>query len=316
MSKEKVLITGGAGYLGSVITRHFLDEGYKVTCLDNLLYHQKSPMLFADNPDYDFVYGDVRDEERVKPLVAKHDILFPLAAIVGMPACNDKPKDTTTTNYEAILMINNLRSKNQKVIFPTTNSGYGAKTGEIFCTENTPLEPISHYGRTKSNAETVLLESGKDVITYRLATVFGLSPRMRLDLLVNDFVFKAVTDGYIAMYEPHFKRNFIHIKDVARAFQHGVVNFDSMQDKKVFNAGLDSANLSKFELAEKIKTYIPRFEIVPLAEGKDPDQRNYIVSSKRLYDTGFQPIHSLDSGINELIKGFSILIKNNPHKNA
>ena len=206
----------------------------------------------------------------------------------------------------------------QKLIYPTTNSGYGTKTGEMFCTEETPLEPISLYGKTKSDAETYLLAAGKigkDVITLRLATVFGISPRMRTDLLVNDFVFKAMTDGYVVMYEAHFKRNFVHIKDVARCFEHCINNFDKMKNN-VYNVGLEDANISKLELAQTIKKYIPKFELIPMEIGEDPDKRNYIVSNKKIMATGFIPQYSLEYGIQELIKGYSVLLKNNPYKNV
>jgi len=319
MAEEKrVLITGGAGYLGSVITGHFLERGYSVTCLDDLRYGQSSIFIYASNPNFNFIYGDVRNKDLLRGIISNFDIIIPLAAIVGMPACNAKPIDATSINYEAIVLINELRSEKQKLIYPTTNSGYGTKTGEIFCTEETPLEPISLYGKTKSNAETYLLDAGKigkDVITLRLATVFGISPRMRTDLLVNDFVFKAMTDSYVVMYEAHFKRNFVHIKDVARCFEHCINNFDKMKNN-VYNVGLEDANISKLELAQTIKKYIPKFELIPMEIGEDPDKRNYIVSNKKIMATGFIPQYSLDYGIQELIKGYSILLKNNPYKNA
>ena len=215
-------------------------------------------------------------------------------------------------------MINELRTPKQKVIYPTTNSGYGTKSGETYCTEETPLEPISLYGRTKSDAERYLLaasKSGKEVITLRLATVFGISPRMRTDLLVNDFVIKAMRDGYVVMYEAHFKRNYIHIRDVARCFEHCIINFEKMKNQ-TYNVGLDDANLSKMELAQKIKSYIPKFEIIPMEIGEDPDKRNYIVSNKKIMSTGFIPEVSLDEGIQELMRGYAILLKDDPYKNV
>lgn len=311
---EKVLITGGSGYLGSVITGHLLDQGYKVTCLDNLSYGQKSLFAYAGNPDFDFIYGDVRDRELLKKIIGEFDVIIPLAAIVGVPACDSKPIDAKTVNYESIVLIDELRKPNQKVIYPTTNSGYGTKSGETFCTEETPLEPISLYGQTKVDAEKYLLESKKGAITLRLATVFGLSPRMRTDLLVNDFVLKAVSDGYILIYQKDFKRNYIHIKDVARCFEHCIKNYDVMKNN-TYNVGLDDANLSKAELAEKIKQHIPGFEIVYMEIGEDPDKRNYIVSNKKILNAGFKPVYDLDFGIRELIKGYKILLRNNPTKN-
>lgn len=318
MPMQKVLITGGAGYLGSVIVGHLLEKGFHVTCVDDLRYNQSSLFVYASNPQFSFIYGDVRNKEFMQKIIAQADIIIPLAAIVGMPACNAKPLDATSINYEAIVMLNELRTPRQKLIYPTTNSGYGAKTGEVFCTEETPLEPISLYGKTKADAEQYILaaaKAGKDAITLRLATVFGTSPRMRTDLLVNDFVYKAMTDSYIVLYEAHFKRNFIHIRDVARCFEHCIQNFDQMKNT-MYNVGLDDANLSKLELAQKIKQYIPKFEIVTMEIGEDPDKRNYIVSNKKIMGAGFIPKYSLDDGIQELIRGYSVLLKNHPYKNV
>lgn len=319
MDKQKrVLITGGAGYLGSVITSYLLERGFSVTCLDDLRYSQNSIFIYASNSNFNFIYGDVRNKDLLKKVVPNFDIIIPLAAIVGMPACNAKQLDAISINYEAIVLINEIRSPEQILIYPTTNSGYGTKTGEVFCTEETPLEPISLYGKTKADAETYLLASakaGKPAITLRLATVFGISPRMRTDLLVNDFVYKAMTDGYVVMYEAHFKRNYIHIKDVARCFEHCINNFDKMKNN-VYNVGLEEANLSKMELSKKIKEYLPKFQIISMEIGEDPDKRNYIVSNKKIMSTGFLPEFSLDYGIQELIKGYSILMKNNPYKNV
>ncbi|MBM3231773.1 SDR family oxidoreductase [Candidatus Pacearchaeota archaeon] len=318
MFKEKVLITGGAGYIGSVITEHLLSAGYKVTCLDNLSLGQKSLFSYAHNPNFNFIYGDVRNKELMEKVIPEFDVIIPLAAIVGMPACDAKPMEAKSTNYEAIVMLDKIRKPHQKIIYPTTNSGYGTKSGTVFCTEETPLEPISLYGNTKVNAERYLLESGKNgkpAITLRLATVFGTSPRMRTDLLVNDFVLKAMRDGYIIIYEKDFKRNYIHIRDVARCFEHCIKNFDAMKNEP-YNVGLDDANLSKAELAEKIKGYIKKFEIVYKEVGEDPDKRNYIVSNKKIINAGFAPVYSLDDGIKELIKGYSLLMKNDPYKNV
>ncbi len=314
MSKEKVLITGGAGYVGSILTKHLLERGYYVTCLDDIRYNQKSLTFFVDNPNFNFIYGDARDEGLLEKIVPESDVIIPLAAIVGMPACERKSSDAVSINLDAISLINKIRSKHQKLIFPTTNSGYGTKSGEIHCTEETALEPISLYGKTKCEAEKLLLNSDKDSIVLRLATIFGFSPRMRTDLLVNDFVFKAMSDGYIVIYQKDFKRNYIHIKDIARCFEHCIQNFDSMK-RQVYNVGLSNANLSKAELAEKIKSYIPNFDITFKEVGQDPDKRNYIVSNEKIEKTGFKPIFSLDYGIEELIKGYNLLLVNNPNKN-
>ena len=315
IKKEKILITGGAGYLGSVLTGHLLNEGYQVTCLDNLMYKQNSLFNFVSNPDFDFVYGDCRDKKLLEKIVSNEDVIIPLAAIVGMTACKMKPNEAQQINYEAIIDLNRIRSKNQKLIFPTTNSGYGTKSGDVYCTEETHLDPISLYGETKVNAEKHLLEKNeKDAVTLRLATVFGTSQRMRTDLLVNDFVLKAVRDGYVILFEKNFKRNYIHIKDVARAFEHCIKNYDSMKNEP-YNVGLEDANLSKEELALKIKNYIPKFEIFEKEIGEDPDKRNYIVSNKKVMATGFKPEFSLDDGIKELIKGYEVILKNDPYHN-
>jgi len=314
MSKEKVLITGGAGYIGSVLTDHLLNKNYKVTCLDNLKYGQKSLFNFANNPNFEFIYEDSRDGKLIESIVSNFDTIIPLAAIVGMPACESNPKDARSTNLEAITMLNEIRDSKQKLIYPNTNSGYGAKTKEVYCTEETPLEPISLYGKLKCQAEELLLGRSKDAISLRLATVFGISPRMRTDLLVNDFTLKSMRDGYVILYECDFKRNYIHVKDVARAFEHCIENYDSMKNE-AYNVGLSEANLSKLELAEKIKKYIPKFKITCDEIGEDPDKRDYIVSNEKIEKTGFSPKFSLDDGIKELIKGYNILLKNDPYRN-
>jgi len=302
---SKVLVTGGAGYIGSVLTMCLLEEGHEVTCMDNLTYSQSSHENFLRSKRYNFVLGDVRDERIVKELIRGKEYIIPLAAIVGMPACNRNPADAKSINKEAVLMLNRLREPRQKIIFPTTNSGYGTKTGEVFCTEDTPLEPISLYGTTKAETEKALLSSD-DVVTFRLATVFGLSPRMRLDLLVNDFVFRAMAEGGIKLFEPHFKRNYIHINDVARAFVHAMNNFEAMKGLP-YNVGLEDANLSKLDLAEKIKAHLPHIKI-EFGEGQDPDKRNYTVSNQRIIRAGFLPKFTLDDGIRELILGYREII--------
>jgi nucleoside-diphosphate-sugar epimerase len=307
-----VLVTGGAGYLGSVLNEHLLDAGYRVTVVDRLLWNQNGPFHLCANPNFDFVAGDVRDERLMARLVKEADVIIPLAAVVGAPACDSDPLLAESTNLGAIRLINRLRSKSQPVVYPNTNSGYGATTGEMYCDENTPLEPISLYGRTKVEAEQELLGT-PNTVAFRLATVFGMSPRMRLDLLVNHFVYAAVTDGYIVLFEQHFKRNYIHVRDVADAFLHAIKNVGSMQGR-VYNAGLDGANLSKGELALKVKQHVPRFHIEASELGKDPDKRNYIVSNQRLREAGFQASRSLDDGIRELLKGYRMMGRH-PFKN-
>lgn len=309
---KNILITGGAGYLGSILTEHLLAKKHKVTVLDNLMYGEQNLNHFCANPDFDFIYGDVRNESLVKSLLKSADVVIPLAAIVGAPGCDLDPLMATSVNLDAIKMINRLRSRSQLIIYPTTNSGYGTKTGDVFCTEETPLEPISLYGRTKSDAEAAVLDS-ENSITLRLATVFGMSPRMRMDLLVNHFVYAALTDRYIVIFEKDFKRNYVHIRDVADCFMHCMENSDAMCGRP-YNVGLDNANLSKEELALKIKTHIPEFFVHFSEIGSDPDKRNYIVSNQRLREAGFEARHTLDDGIRELIKGYR-LFGRSPRKN-
>jgi len=300
-----VLVTGGAGYLGSVLCEHLLASGYRVTTVDDMMYQQRSLLHLCANPHFDFVSGDARDKELMRRVVKEADVVIPLAAVVGAPACDRDPLLAQSVNLEAVRLLNSLRSTQQIVIYPTTNSGYGTKSGDLFCTEDTPLEPISLYGRTKTQAEAMLLET-PNVITLRLATVFGMSPRMRLDLLVNHFVYAAVTDGYIVIFEKDFKRNYIHIRDVADCFVHCIVNFARMAGRS-YNAGLDAANLSKEELAVKIKAYVPNFYVHFAQVGSDPDKRNYIVSNQRLREAGFEARRSLDDGIRELLKGYRMM---------
>jgi nucleoside-diphosphate-sugar epimerase len=300
-----VLVTGGAGYLGSVLCERLLAAGCRVTTVDNLMYQQRSLLHLCANPRFDFVAGDVRDEALMSRLVKGADVLIPLAAIVGAPACDRDPALSWSVNLDAIGLLNRLRSKEQLVVYPTTNSGYGTQSGGLFCTEATPLEPISLYGRTKTQAEAELLQT-HNVVTLRLATVFGVSPRMRLDLLVNHFVYAAVTDGYLVIFEKDFKRNYIHIQDVADCFLHCIENSRAMAGQP-YNAGLDAANLSKEELALKIKEFVPHFYIHFAELGSDPDKRNYIVSNQRLREAGFEARGSLDDGIRELLKGYRMM---------
>lgn len=301
----KILVTGGAGYLGSVLCEHLLKAGYQVTVVDNLLYQQHSLFHLCADPRFEFVLGDVRDESLMRRCIKDADVLIPMAAVVGAPACDRDSRLAQSVNLEAIQMLNALRSPRQMVIFPTTNSGYGTQSGDAYCTEGTPLEPVSLYGRTKVQAEAELLDS-PNVITLRLATVFGMSPRMRLDLLVNNFVYAAVTSGYLVLFEKDFKRNFIHIRDVADCVIHCIKHADRMVGRP-YNAGLDAANLSKEELALKVKAHAPNFYIHYAPIGTDPDKRNYIVSNQRLREAGFEAQRSLDAGIEELVKGYRMM---------
>ena len=302
---ENILVTGAAGYLGSIICEHLLDAGYQVTAIDNLTYGQNSLFHLCANPKFNFVMGDARDEEIMSNLVKEADVIIPLAAVVGAPACKKDPWLAKPVNYEAVQLLLRLRSPQQLIIYPTTNSGYGTQSGETYCTEDTPLEPISLYGQTKVQAELAVLEA-PNTITLRLATVFGMSPRMRLDLLVNHFVYAAVTDGYLVIFEKDFKRNYIHIRDVADCMIYGIKNSEKMVGRP-YNAGLDAANLSKEELALKVKEYVPNFYLHFAPIGSDPDKRNYIVSNQRLREAGFEAKRSLDQGIQELLKGYRML---------
>ena len=305
MMSINVLVTGGAGFLGSIVCEHLLKNGYSVTVLDNLAHGQGSLFHLCSNKKFNFVRGDVRDERTIDELIKNVDVIIPLAAVVGAPACDRDPWAATSVNLEAIKMINRLRSPSQWVIYPTTNSGYGTKSGDVFCTEETPLEPITLYGQTKVDAELDLLNSPNS-ITLRLATVFGMSPRMRMDLLVNHFVYAAITDGYIVIFEKDFKRNYVHIRDVADCFCYCIKNADKMKGRP-YNVGLDDANLSKEQLALKVKDYVPNFFIHFSEVGSDPDKRNYIVSNQRLREAGFEAKRSIDDGIKELLKGYRML---------
>lgn len=301
----RILMTGGAGYLGCEMIPALLRAGHEVTVVDNLMYGQHTLFHLCAEPGFDFVRGDARDEQLMGELVPKADVIVPLACIVGAPACARDPWLATSVNQEAVLLANRLRSPSQLIVYPTTNSGYGATTGEVHCTEETPLEPISLYGRTKVEAEEALLDS-PNAITLRLATVFGMSLRMRLDLLVNHFTYAAVTDGTIVIFEKDFKRNYIHVKDVADCFVHCIEHHAQMAGRP-YNLGLDEANLSKQELALKIKEYVPGFYIHFAEVGSDPDKRNYIVSNERLRAAGFTARRGLDAGIQELLVGYRML---------
>jgi nucleoside-diphosphate-sugar epimerase len=302
---QRILVTGGAGYIGSILVPALLAQGHHVTVLDRFLFDDTSLLACCGTPGFVVVRGDCRDERTMATLLPDHDVIIPLAALVGAPLCDADRIGAVSTNLEAIRLLCRLASPAQRILFPTTNSGYGiGRPGEP-CTEDSPLTPVSLYGETKVAAERVVLDRGS-ALTFRLATVFGASPRMRLDLLVNDFVYRAVTDRSIVLFESHFTRNFIHVRDVARVFLHGLDQFDQMQGR-AFNVGLDDANLTKRELCERIAAHVPGFTIIDAPIGRDPDQRNYIVSNARLATTGFQPTWSLDDGIRELLTAYRMV---------
>ncbi len=303
-----ILVTGAAGYLGSVMVPELLKRGYEVTAVDNFMFNQTSLLDCCNNPQFTVIRGDARDSELMAGLMKKADVIFPLACLTGAPLCKKDPVGARTVNFDAIKMLLDMRSKEQKIIFPTTNSGYGVGQEGIYCTEESPLKPISLYGKLKVELEKILLDSG-NAITLRLATVFGASPRMRLDLLVNDFTYRAVYDRFIVLFESHFKRNFIHVRDITKAFLHCLDNFDKMKGEP-YNVGLSDANISKWELCEEIKRQVPDFYFVEAAVGEDPDKRNYIVSNEKIEATGFRPDYSIQMGIAELLKAYQVIKRN------
>lgn len=309
---QNILVTGGAGYLGSTMVPALLEAGHKVTVVDNFMYGQSSLNHVCHHPNFMIERGDIRLEKTMLPLMKKADLIIPLAAYVGAPLCSKDPVGATTVNHDAIiLMIKNL-SKDQRVLMPTTNSAYGTGDENNFCTEESPLRPISQYAIEKVAIEKELMQHA-NTISFRLATVFGMSPRMRIDLLVNDFVYRAVYDRFVVLFEPHFKRNYVHVRDVTKAFIHGINNFDKMKGQ-IYNVGLSEANVSKMELCLRIQKHIPEFIFPEAAVGKDPDQRNYVVSNSKIEATGFKTQNSLDAGIIDLIKGFA-MIKNSRYGN-
>jgi nucleoside-diphosphate-sugar epimerase len=304
----KILITGGAGYIGSVMVPTLLKKGHEVIVLDNFMYNQSSLLDCCYDEKLTIIRGDTRDKSLVSKLMQKAEVIIPLACYTGAPLCAKDPIGARTTSLDAIKMILELRSKEQRILYPTTNSGYGVGQENVFCTEETPLNPVSLYGQIKNEAEKAILDSG-NAITYRLATAFGISPRMRLDLLVNDFTYRAVNDRFVVLFEAHFKRNYIHVRDIVKAFILGLENFERMKNQ-TYNVGLSDANISKWQLCEEIKKQVPDFYFVEAAIGEDPDKRNYIVSNAKIEAAGFRPDVSLKNGIAELIKGYQVIRRN------
>ena len=311
---QHVLVTGGAGYIGSTLVPMLLDRGFAVTVVDNFMFGQDSLSAVCHHQHFHLVRGDVRNQQLMRPLVGKADIVIPLAALVGAPLCDRDPLAATTTNKDAIVWMLGELGRDQRVVVPITNSGYGVGEAGKHCTENTPMRPVSLYGRDKVETEKQVLSRHQNAISLRLATVFGMSSRMRLDLLVNDFTYRAFFDRFIVLFEAHFKRNYLHVRDVARAFLHAVDNFDRMKGEP-YNVGLSDANLSKHELCERIQAQLPKFVFLESPVGKDPDQRDYIVSNDKIEATGFRTQHSLDDGIGELIKGYA-MIRNARYSNV
>lgn len=303
----KILVTGGAGYIGSILVPKLLQKGHEVCVFDNFMYQQTPLLDVCSQKNLQIVRGDVRDEKLLKQLCTKQDVILPLACLTGVPACNRDPQGALQINQEAVINIGKWKSKDQALVYPCTNSGYGVGQDGVFCDENTPLNPISLYGKVKVAAESFLLNSG-EAVTFRLATVFGISPRMRLDLLVNDFVFRAVNDKSVVLFEPHFKRNYLHVQDAADAFVFAIENYTKMKGKP-FNVGLSEANLSKEELCQAIQKVVKDFKYVISHIGEDPDKRNYVISNARIEALGFKTKVSLTDGIEELVRGFNVIRK-------
>ena len=308
-----ILVTGGAGYLGSILVPELIRSGNTVTVLDNFIYKQNSLANVCSDKNFRVVKGDVRLKSTLLPLLKDSEIIIPLAALVGAPLCNIDPINAKTINHDSMLALFEWAKSDQYILMPTTNSAYGTGDKNNFCSEESELRPISQYAQEKVLVEKTLLERSNS-ISFRLATVFGMSPRMRIDLLVNDFVYRAIHDRFIVLFESHFKRNYIHIRDVTRVFLHAIQNLDKMRGQ-IYNVGLSNANLSKRELCERIQAFVPDFIFQEALVGKDPDQRNYIVSNEKIEKTGFKPSYSLESGIQELIKGY-VMLQNTRYTNV
>jgi nucleoside-diphosphate-sugar epimerase len=298
---SEILVTGGAGYIGSILVPDLLSKGHKVTVIDNLSYKQTSLSHVIRNKNLNFVLGDVRDEDLMKRHIPNAEVVIPLAAIVGAPACDKDAVAARSINKESIVWLLRQLKPDQRIIMPTTNSAYGSGDKNNYCDESSPLNPLSLYARDKVDVEKELMQK-ENATSFRLATVFGISPRMRLDLLVNNFVYRAISDGFVIVFEGHFRRNYIHVLDVVHAFNLALENQGNFAGQ-IFNVGLSEANISKIELCEEIKKQLPNFTFLEAPLGKDPDQRNYIVSNTKIEEVGFSPKVTLQEGISELIRG-------------
>ncbi len=302
---KKILITGGAGYIGSLLSDTLVNLGYEVTVIDNLYFKKNTIGHLIIKKNFKFIYGDTRDKDLLDREIKQNDIIIPLACLVGAPLCNKFPKEAVEINQEAIFNIIKKKSYDQIVLYPNTNSGYGTTDKNIECTESMELKPISIYGKTKCAVENELMQS-ENVVSFRLATVFGSSFRNRIDLLVNNFVYNAVQKNKLTLFEPHFRRNYIHVRDIVNTFLFALDNFKKVKNN-IFNVGLSSANLTKISLCEKIKTHIPTFEFEISEEGTDPDKRDYFVSNKKIESFGWLPKVSLDDGIKELSQVYKLI---------
>jgi nucleoside-diphosphate-sugar epimerase len=301
---KRILVTGGAGYIGSMLVPDLLNRGYQVTVVDNFMYKQTSLAASVRDKNLNIVFGDVRDETLMKNEIKSADVIIPLAAIVGAPACDNDPIAAQSINKDSILWLLKKLSPNQQIIMPTTNSAYGSGDKDNYCDENSPLNPLSLYARDKVLVENILMQN-EMATSFRLATVFGISPRMRLDLLVNNFVYRAITDGFVVVFEGHFKRNYIHVMDVVQAFNLALEKNNEFAGE-IFNIGLSNDNISKIDLCQEITKIVPGFTFLEASMGKDPDQRNYIVSNSKIEALGFQPKCSLQDGLRELTKGLEM----------
>ena len=308
----KILCTGGAGYIGSVLVPRLLREGHLVSVVDNFMYNQSTLLEHCISSNFNVIRGDVTNSNFILDLYSKGwDLIIPLACLTGAPLCNYNPGYAKHVIVDAVELMCEQLSIKTKIIYPTTNSGYGIG-GTAECTELDDLKPVSGYGLWKCQAEEQIRLRGNSV-SLRLATAFGVSPRMRLDLLVNDFVYRAVNDRCIPVFEGHFRRNFIHVQDICGAIQHTIKNWDIMKGQ-VYNVGLSSANLTKHQLATKVASLVGGVEVVDVKSHADPDKRDYVVSNAKLEATGWKPVLTLDDGINELVKAYRI-IKRNQHGN-